>query len=294
MNYYNIVGKKRVNIVIEMGLGACLEEWMPFAQMLSEENGVLLYERAGVNRSELSQNARTPMHIAKELYELLKQVEHEDKIILIAHSQGGLYAQQFCRLYPEMVKGVVLLDPLSAQDNVFKEQLSAEEYKKSGVDKSTSFVWMKRLAKWKLGGLTKKLMKSAPPFYYYNFQPELAEQILNSYTKPSHGQTALEEYQLAHVKENVAHLAEKSDFPDIPLALITHTSELAVQESMQFGNNSREFAEKVENMWQNIMKEYLSFSKQSRLFSAQKSSHYIHLMEPEIVLEAYRWVAEEQ
>ena len=33
--------------------------------------------------------------IAKELHELLGQINHDAKIILIAHSQGGLYAQQY-------------------------------------------------------------------------------------------------------------------------------------------------------------------------------------------------------
>ena len=89
-------------------------------------------------------------------------------MILLAHSQGGLYAQQFCRLYPELVEKLILLDPLSANDNDFKEKLSEKEYKSSGVDKSSSFRTMQTLAKLHLGGITKRIMKSAPPFYYYH------------------------------------------------------------------------------------------------------------------------------
>ena len=37
----------------------------------------------------------------------------------------------------------------------------------------------------------------------------------------------------------------KGNFPDIPLALITHSSEFAIEESMKFGNNTYEFAEKI-------------------------------------------------
>ena len=50
------------------------------------------------------------------------------QITILAHSQGGLYAQQFARLYPEMVEKLVLLDLLSANDNRFKSELSKREY----------------------------------------------------------------------------------------------------------------------------------------------------------------------
>ena len=64
---------------------------------------------------------------------------------------------------------------------------------------------------------------------------------------------------------------EKGNFPDIPLTLITHSSGFAIEESMKFGNNTREFAAKIEDMWPSIMKEYLSFSKESRYVQAEHS-----------------------
>jgi pimeloyl-ACP methyl ester carboxylesterase len=116
---YKIFGREKVSIIIEMALGACMGEWMHIAKELAVNNGVLLYERAGINNSDISLLDRTPMNIAQELHELLQHINHEEKIIIMAHSQGGLYAQQFTRLYPEMIKGIILLDPLSANDNKF-------------------------------------------------------------------------------------------------------------------------------------------------------------------------------
>ena len=55
---------------------------------------------------------------------------------------------------------------------------------------------------------------------------------------------------------------------------------------MKFGNNTRAFAESVEEMWQSIMKEYLKFSRKSLWIQATNSTHYIHLTEPEIVINA--------
>lgn len=244
---YRIFGEKPVSLVIEMGLGACISEWMPIANQLAKTYGILLYERAGINRSEESSQSRTPRHIAEELYELLKQIPHTDRIILLAHSQGGLYAQQFCRLYPEFIQGVVLLDPLSATDYQFRETLSEGDYKKSGVDKSSAFRIMYCLAKGKLGWITRAIVKNAPPFYYFkDFTKEQRQDILGSMTKPIHAKTALQEYEEAHKREHIELLQTKEGFPSILLILVTHSSPLAIEESMQFGNNTREFATKIE------------------------------------------------
>ena len=49
------------------------------------------------------------------------EFQNEKKFILLAHSQGGLYAQQFARTYPDMFGGIVFVDPLSANDNRYKK-----------------------------------------------------------------------------------------------------------------------------------------------------------------------------
>lgn len=80
-------------------------------------------------------------------------------MILIAHSQGALYAQKYIRMYPEEIKGVILIDPLSARDYIFKEQLIEKEYVKSGVDKSQNLLILEKMAKFRLGWLSKKMMR---------------------------------------------------------------------------------------------------------------------------------------
>ena len=105
---YKVIGSGKVDVVVEAGLGSCLAEWLPMARRLSKKGKtVLLYERFGINLSAPAKEARTPKQIAGELYKLLKKVPHKEKVILLAHSQGGLYAQQFCRLYPELVEKLV-------------------------------------------------------------------------------------------------------------------------------------------------------------------------------------------
>ena len=144
---YRIFGNGKVDVVIEMGLGASVAEWWRIAERLAESHTILLYERAGYGTSSVSRLERTPENIATELYQLLKQVEHTEKITILAHSQGGLYAWKFAKMYPKMMEKLVLLDPLSSEDYRFRMELTEEEFKKSGADKTEGLQMNLRLTR---------------------------------------------------------------------------------------------------------------------------------------------------
>lgn len=286
MNNYTIFGSKTVDVVIEMGLGACIAEWESLARELGKNHGVLVYERAGINHSDKSDEERTPTNIAEELRRLIDEIPHDEKVVIIGHSQGGMYASEFCGIYPEIVKGLILLDPLSIEDNRFKMELTARELKKSGADKSKNFIILEILARLGLKGVVKKVMSQAPPFYYAGFSEEQKEDILNSLVNITHLNTCREEYRLAHDDEALRNMVSKDKYPDIPIILVTHSSEEAIQENMEFGRNSRSFAVRIEQLWQEIMKVYLDYSERAIWMQAKKSTHYIHLTEPELIIES--------
>lgn len=283
---YKIYGSGKINLVIETGLDATIGEWENAAKKLSERFTVLCYER-----SYDSKNSRTPKNIAEELKKLLESLDCAEKFIIVAHSQGGIYANQFARLYPRLVKGLVLLDPLSPNDSRYKELLTPDEQKKSGFDKSENLKIMLRLAKLHLGALNRAVLKKAPPFYYYNkFSAETEKYIVTKSSTGASLNTAIEEYRLAHEKSETEALSDKNTFPNIPLVLITHSSDYEIKEIEQFGKTSHEFAVKVENMWQDFMKEYLDYSTLNRFLAAKSSGHYIHLTEPKLIDKALDYI----
>lgn len=83
---HEIYGSGKVTLVIEMGLGATMAEWRRLAKRLSQKHTVLLYQRAGYGDSSVSALERTPDNIVSELYRLLRQIPHEEKLTLLAHS----------------------------------------------------------------------------------------------------------------------------------------------------------------------------------------------------------------
>ncbi len=280
---YFTFGKGPLNVVVETAMGSCSAEWWHVAEKLSEKRAVLVYDRAGYGKSSRSQLPRNPKNVACELFQLLRYLDVKNPLVLIGHSLGGLYVQQFARSYPELTKGIVLLDPLSANDNVFKERLSPSEYKQSGVDKLRGLTIGARLCKARLGFLLKTILKNAPPFYYYDFSKEARDYLLSALTKATLYETAIEEYQLAHDTHEVGNLKTRAGFPDIPLVLITHASQVAIEETMYYGNMPKEGAAKVEALWQELMKECLSFSSKAKFIQAEKSSHFVHLTEPNLL-----------
>ena len=281
---YQIYGDGDVSLVIEMGLGAAMAEWSALARSLSDRHTVLLYQRAGYGESSRSAKARTPENIAVELYQLLEQIAHTEKVTMLAHSQGGLYAWKFAAMFPGLVDKLVLLDPLSPEDHRFREELTEEEFRKSGVDKTGGLRLNLQLTRLHLGWLVRRAMRTAPPFYYYDgFSDEERYQILSAFSKPQTYQTALEEYAQAHDPHSLEGMLNKTSAPDIPVTLITHDPEIACREIREFGGASEAQAQKIEVLWQEIMQFYLSDVTDRTLVRAENSSHYIHLTDSDLV-----------
>ena len=131
-----VYGEGNISLVVEMGLGTVTAEWRQLAERLARRRTVLLYQRAGYGASSSSDLPRTPGNIALELRHLLDRLPHAEKLTLLAHSQGGLYAWTFARAYPELTGRLVLLDPLSPQDFRFRAELGVSE-KRRGQDRRT-------------------------------------------------------------------------------------------------------------------------------------------------------------
>ncbi len=79
----------------------------------------------------------------------------------------------------------------------------------------------------------------------------------------------------------------------LPLVVLTHSSERWIDMLVTaFPGFPRELAVRLEHAWQEQQHQLLPLSSQSRQMVAQQSGHYIHLEEPELVVNAIRSVVE--
>lgn len=286
---YKIYGNGGKTLVIDTCLGSCSAEWWHIAEALSHKFKVLVYDRAGYGKSSVSVLKRTPQNIAAELSKLLHTLGIEKDIILIGHSQGGLNAVEYAVMYPDNIKGLILLDPATPFDYEFKEKLSVKEFKNSGVDKTTSIKFSLIITSLGLGFALKPLFKKMPPFYYYEFSGTAKEYLLKALLRKNTYKTALAEYESAHNGNDTKDITEaikNSSLKNIPVKLITHSSDIYIKELMHYINSDKQTAEKIEYLWQDIMKRYLGLSGEIEYIEAPNSGHYIHLTDFEILKNA--------
>lgn len=278
---YRIFGKGPVRVVVEGALSSSQAEWWDFCRSL-RDTSVLVYDRAGYGLSSASSKLRTPENIVDELKRLLEILGINHPVVLLGHSQGGLYASLFALQFPHKVRALILLDPLSLDDGEFRTRLTPEEFAASGVDKTAPLTWGWILCSLRLGFLLKGLLKQAPPFYYHSFGKEDETIILKALTSPGHYATALKEYALAH---DPAHQKIFHTLPPVPVPLLlaTHGQKKTLEEIIYYGGTTPETAEKIEALWQDLMGRMGDYFLKVRRETAQDSSHYIHLSQPEVL-----------
>jgi pimeloyl-ACP methyl ester carboxylesterase len=98
-------------VVIDTGAGDLAQKWHDIQDRLAETSRVCTYDRAGYGRSEPGPMPRHSQRSADELQLLLKVAGIQGPYVLVGHSLGGLNAQVFASRYPDLVSGLVLIDP---------------------------------------------------------------------------------------------------------------------------------------------------------------------------------------
>jgi pimeloyl-ACP methyl ester carboxylesterase len=103
-------------VLFEAGIGATNLNWRHIQKTVARFTGTASYDRSGLGFSNRCRTARTPGNIAAELHNLLEQAGIKPPYVLVGHSFGGLVMRRFALLYPEEVSGVVLVDPMRCEE----------------------------------------------------------------------------------------------------------------------------------------------------------------------------------
>lgn len=106
-------------LVLDAAQGTSMRVWdRQFIRELNHYASVLTYNRIGSGRSRFNSHPLkqpvTARDSAERLHHLLQRIAPAQRVILLGHSMGGLYAQYFARAYPQQLLGMVLIDAASA------------------------------------------------------------------------------------------------------------------------------------------------------------------------------------
>jgi len=109
--YYEVSGSGSPTIIFENGSACELTDWRSVAPEIAKTNKILLYDRAGLGKSDFGTCPRNASRRVAELNTLLTSANITPPYIIVAHSLGAILARDFQHLYPDKVVGLVLVDP---------------------------------------------------------------------------------------------------------------------------------------------------------------------------------------
>jgi pimeloyl-ACP methyl ester carboxylesterase len=110
--HFNIIKGKGTPILFEAGGGEDATTWGDLLNKVGEitHTTVISYDRAGFGRSTFDTTRHGILNGIKGLETGLGKLGYTGDLILVAHSQGGLYATLYSYRHRDNVKAVVLID----------------------------------------------------------------------------------------------------------------------------------------------------------------------------------------
>lgn len=109
-------GSSELAVVFESGISATCLNWTQVRSEVESFARACTYDRAWLGWSDPGPLPRTTAKIVVELHALLAAALIPGPCILVGHSFGGMLARAYAAKYPREVAGLVLVDPLSANE----------------------------------------------------------------------------------------------------------------------------------------------------------------------------------
>ncbi|WP_377888001.1 alpha/beta fold hydrolase [Alkalihalobacillus sp. R86527] len=110
--FAKLIGTKSIKptVVMDAGYGDYSKGWKSIVSEVASLTEVLVYDRAGLGKSEASSNPRTSLEMVRELKELLEKMRMTPPYLLVGHSFGGVNVRLYASIFPDDVSGLLLVD----------------------------------------------------------------------------------------------------------------------------------------------------------------------------------------
>jgi pimeloyl-ACP methyl ester carboxylesterase len=123
-----VKGSGNPTVVFETGFTGGILLYWKLQDRIAEHNRTLVYERAGLGRSDPGPQPRTAEQMARDLHSLLAALDIRPPIVLVGHSAGGLFMRVFARDYPAEVAAMVFIDPATEASYERMRQSSPKDW----------------------------------------------------------------------------------------------------------------------------------------------------------------------
>jgi pimeloyl-ACP methyl ester carboxylesterase len=243
-----------------------------------------VFDRAGLGWSDPGPTPRTAGQVVSELHTLLNKHGVPGPYVLVGHSFGGFTSRLYHHQYPSEVAGMVLVDA------GHEDELDSPEYR-AHSDWALPQLPLRRV--FVALGISRLVVA-------LDAIPESENEILEKLSRLSPDDQTIvlalgnrSSFWKAVIDENDAleetfeQVRAAGSLGDLPLVVLTATG------PKWWPGWPPDFpAEPLRQKWMEMQKELLKLSSNSTHMLAEKSSHFIQLDQPELVIEAVRQVVE--
>jgi len=262
-------------VVIETGMGDTFYDWDVIVSNISKKAKVLMYHRQGYGRSTLNEEPRTTERIAKDLSLLLEKVCVKEPIILVGHSFGGLCALHFAKIFPNKMRGLILVDSSPAEYykiEDLKVKLPAIQFK---YPTYKTLEKMKRYSYMTDCELTKEFNRG--------LSSEIQEEINDFLCSANIWKAQVSEFE--NMISSGIVIETLGNLNDITIKVIGRDGEVEINNLISVGIPKNE-AKELEDMIQELNKAKVGYSTNSEFILAKGASHRIHIDCPDIIVRA--------
>lgn len=262
-------------VVFDHGAGGSALTWNLVYPEIAKIARVLVYDRAGYGWSESGPQPRTNEKCVEDLYKLVKNID--GPVILVGHSFGGINVRLFAERHPEKTAGLVLVDATHEDeltDRFPKEHQKGQQMvvKMMGMLETMSKLGIVRLmAAWKMVPGFSKTVSACP------------DEVQKLLWKTSFQSKAIAaaHSEFSHLYLGYELVRQAKPLGDIPVTVIA-----AGIVDQFIPGTSEEVQKQIKQTLMEVAADMSRLSNNGKLIVADKSSHDVHLMQPEVVIQA--------
>jgi pimeloyl-ACP methyl ester carboxylesterase len=243
-------------IVFESGYGIAMYNWDKILTGVSALAPLFTYDRPGIGESEPDNEILTTRIVPDKLMKILNYLKIEPPYVMVGHSLGGLYVRSFAVYYPDLLAGMVLIDPADFTETMENRRLPYLDILRSAGLVDSLF------AKW---------------------AREEAENI-------EQGKIARDGILLRLLSKNDFYEIRNSKLPDIPVHILTGglydippgDRPAEYNDSLLFRSNKKHTMERWTEVVQSVNK--------GMLFYSGGAGHFVHCDDPELLISSIKIV----